>query len=74
MRHIRDRGLAASRAAGRRAVAVVRARLAVLHHDQRGYTTEQVIVTALLAALAIGVVGIIAKIVTDWANSLAGPG
>ena len=38
--------------------------------DDAGYSTETVIVTALLAILALAVVGIIAVKVTDKANGI----
>lgn len=45
-------------------------RLRVLRRDERGMTTETVIITALLAALAIAAVGIIYTKVTNKANSI----
>lgn len=48
----------------------LRARLSELRKDEGGYSTEAVIVTALLAGLAIVVVGIIAVKVTNKANDI----
>ena len=53
-------------AAGRGAGAWLRDRL----RDDAGYTTETVIVTALLAAAALAVIGIIVAKVTGLANSI----
>ena len=44
--------------------------LGALRRDQRGYSTEAVVVTAALAALALVVVGIIAFKVTQQANGI----
>ncbi|UGQ13589.1 hypothetical protein LO772_08280 [Yinghuangia sp. ASG 101] len=46
------------------------ARLRELARDERGYSTETVLVTALLVALAIAVIAIIALKVTNKANSI----
>lgn len=46
----------------------LRARIRELAHDERGYSTETVVVTALLVALAIIVIGIIATKVKDKAT------
>ena len=46
-------------------------RLRALHGDQRGYSTEAVVITAALATLAIVVMGIIAFKVTQQANSIS---
>ncbi|UGQ10521.1 hypothetical protein LO772_27300 [Yinghuangia sp. ASG 101] len=48
----------------------LRARIRELARDERGYSTETVLVTALLVALAIAVIGIIALKVTDKAKSI----
>lgn len=45
-------------------------RLAAARDEQGGYSTEAVIVTALLVALAIAAVGIIATKVLAKANSI----
>lgn len=45
-------------------------RLRTRLRDDAGYSTETVIVTALLVVLAIAVVGIIAAKVTDKASSI----
>ena len=45
-------------------------RRAAHDHDEGGYSTEAVIVTALLVALAIAAVGIIATKVLAKANSI----
>lgn len=53
------------------AVGVLRARLAAVRTDRdAGYTTETVVITALLVALAIAAVGIIASKVLAKANGL----
>ena len=49
---------------------VMRSRLAVARQDQRGMTTETVIITAVLAALALAVTAIIVAKVTNKANSI----
>lgn len=52
---------------------VVRARLAEVRRRARsdaGYTTETIVVTALLAILALAVVGIVVAKVTAKANSI----
>ena len=46
------------------------AQLRTLQRDQRGYSTEAVVVTAALATLALLVVGIIAYKVTQQANGI----
>ena len=48
----------------------LRARLAEARADQRGMTTETVIITAVLAGLAIAVTAIIVTKVTNKANSI----
>ena len=45
-------------------------RLRTLCRDQRGYSTEAVVVTALLVALAIAAVGIITAKVISKANAI----
>ena len=53
--------------------AMLRTRAAALNrhrHDDAGYTTETVVVTALLVALAIAAVALIAKAVIAKANGL----
>lgn len=45
-------------------------RLRALNADQRGYSTEAVVVTALLVALALLAVGIITAKVISRANSI----
>ncbi|HVV12109.1 hypothetical protein [Amycolatopsis sp.] len=52
-------------------LARIRAELERLHRDDTGYSTEAVVVTALLAALAIAVIAIIAIKVTQRANSIS---
>lgn len=47
-----------------------RAELERLRHDEGGYSTEAVVVTALLAALAIAVIAIIVIKVTQKANGI----
>lgn len=50
---------------------LLRARLAAARGDERGYSTEAVVVTALLVALAIVALGIIAAKVIGKANSIS---
>jgi hypothetical protein len=69
--YVKERGLVVSRLnpVTRR----VRARLAEIRHAMRsdaGYTTETVLITALLAILALAVVGIIVAKVTAKAHSI----
>lgn len=45
-------------------------RVRALSRDQRGYSTEAVVVTALLVALAIAAVGIITAKVISKANAI----
>jgi general stress protein CsbA len=49
---------------------VLRQRLADARHDERGMTTETVIITAILAALALAVGAIIVYKVTTKANNI----
>ncbi len=51
-------------------VGVLRARLAASKHDERGMTTETVIITAVLALLAITAGAIITAKVMGKANSI----
>ena len=46
-------------------------RLRALQHEQRGYSTEAVVVTAALATLAIAVTAVIAFKVLQQANNVA---
>ncbi len=48
----------------------VRARLAVVRADERGYTTETVVLTAIMVLLAIAVGGIITVKVLAKANAI----
>ena len=50
--------------------AYFRTRIDDLRADERGYTTETVVVTALLVALAIAVIAIIVVKVTQKANGI----
>ncbi|MDQ2792009.1 MAG: hypothetical protein M3Y73_20775 [Actinomycetota bacterium] len=52
-------------------IAVIRARIETVRADERGYTTETVVVTALLVALAIAVLALIAAAVIDKARQLS---
>jgi len=52
------------------AAAAMWRRLRSLSRDQRGYSTEAVVVTALLVALAIAAVGIITAKVISKANAI----
>ncbi|HEU0089848.1 MAG TPA: hypothetical protein VFQ77_19735 [Pseudonocardiaceae bacterium] len=54
-------------------IAVIRTRIQAVRADDRGYTTETVIVTALLVTLALAVIAIIAAAVTDKANRILTP-
>jgi hypothetical protein len=54
----------------RLAARITQARVRAATEPDAGYTTETVVITALLIILAIGAVGIIAAKVTDKANSL----
>ncbi len=47
------------------------ARLGTLQHEQRGYSSEAVVVTAALVALALAVTAIIAYKVVQQANNIA---
>jgi hypothetical protein len=51
--------------------AYFRTRIDDLRADERGYTTETVVVTALLVALAIAVIAIIVVKVTQKANGIS---
>lgn len=51
-------------------IARIRTELDRLRHDQGGYSTEAVVVTALLAALAIAVIAIIVAKVIAKANDI----
>ncbi|MFF5990419.1 MULTISPECIES: hypothetical protein [Pseudonocardiaceae] len=51
-------------------IARIRAELERLRRDEAGYSTEAVVVTALLAALAIAVIAIIVIKVTQKANGI----
>ncbi|GGM81151.1 hypothetical protein GCM10012275_59770 [Longimycelium tulufanense] len=53
-------------------IATVRARIEQIRADERGYSTETVLVTALLVAAAIVVIGIIVAAVTRKANEIGG--
>lgn len=46
-------------------------RLQLLREDDRGMTTETIVVTALLVTLALGAVALIANAVTNRANNVA---
>ncbi len=52
---------------------VLLGRLRAARGDDRGMTTETVIITALLAALAIATVVVITAKVTDWGDSIPDP-
>ncbi|MHB8533258.1 MAG: hypothetical protein ACYDC2_11120 [Solirubrobacteraceae bacterium] len=52
-------------------MAVLWVRLRALHGDQRGYSTEAVVVTAALATLAIAVTAVIAYKVMQQASNVA---
>ncbi|MCE7007091.1 hypothetical protein LWC34_30315 [Kibdelosporangium philippinense] len=48
----------------------VRAELSRLRQEEHGYSTEAVVVTALLAALALAAIAIIVVKVTEKANGI----
>jgi hypothetical protein len=52
-------------------VARIRAGLERLRHDERGYSTEAVVVTAVLVAAAIAVLAIIIAKVVEKANGIS---
>jgi hypothetical protein len=52
-------------------MATLWARLRALQEEQRGYSTEAVVVTAALATLAIAVTAVIAYKVLSQANNVA---
>ena len=49
----------------------LRARLDAVREDQGGYSSEAVVITALLVALAIAAGGIIVTKITDKANDIS---
>jgi hypothetical protein len=51
-------------------IARIQAKLERLRHDEGGYSTEAVVVTALLAAAAIAVMAIIVIKITQKANGI----
>ncbi len=53
-------------------VTTVRARIERLRADERGYSTETVLVTALLVAAALVVIAIIVSAITKKANEIGG--
>ena len=53
-----------------RLIAVLRARLAEARHDEAGYTTETILVTALLAACALAAVGYLVALIIAKAHSI----
>ncbi|WP_406692797.1 hypothetical protein REH65_14425 [Saccharopolyspora sp. ID03-671] len=53
-------------------IATTRARIDAIRTDERGYSTETVLVTALLVAAAIAVIAIIVAAVTRKANEIGG--
>ncbi|OLT41716.1 hypothetical protein BJF85_04680 [Saccharomonospora sp. CUA-673] len=53
-------------------VATVRDRIEQIRADERGYSTETVLVTALLVAAAIAVIAIIVAAITRKANEIGG--
>lgn len=48
----------------------IRAHLQHLRHDEAGYTSETVLVTALLVALALVVIGVLVTLVTNKVHSI----
>lgn len=53
-------------------IATARAQIDAIRADERGYSTETVLVTALLVAAAIAVIAIIVAAVTRKANEIGG--
>ena len=53
-----------------RLIAVLRARLAGARRDEAGYTTETILVTALLAACALAAVGYLVSLIIAKAHSI----
>ena len=51
-------------------IARIRAELERLHHDEGGYSTETVVVTALLIALAIAALALLAAAVLKKAGGI----
>ena len=49
---------------------VIRARLAEARNDEAGYTTETILVTALLAACALAAVGYLVTLIIAKAHSI----
>ncbi|MHB1927838.1 MAG: hypothetical protein ACYCUG_00105 [Acidimicrobiales bacterium] len=54
----------------RHLLGVIRARLAEARHDEAGYTTETILVTALLAAAALAAVGYLVTLIIAKAHSI----
>lgn len=52
-------------------MALIRTRVGELRHDEDGYSTEAVVVIALLVAMAIAAVGIITAKVLAKAHSIS---
>ncbi|GAA5121009.1 hypothetical protein [Haloechinothrix salitolerans] len=53
-------------------VATVRARISQIRADEGGYSTEFVLITALVVAAALTVLGIITAAITQKANEIGG--
>jgi hypothetical protein len=53
-----------------RLIAVLRSRLAEVRDDEAGYTTETILVTALLAACALAAVGYLVALIIAKAHSI----
>lgn len=53
-----------------RLIAVLRARLVEARRDEAGYTTETILVTALLAACALAAVGYLVSLIIAKAHSI----
>jgi hypothetical protein len=54
----------------RHLLGVIRDRLAEARHDEAGYTTETILVTALLAAAALAAVGYLVTLIIAKAHSI----
>jgi hypothetical protein len=54
----------------RHLLGVIRGRLAEARHDEAGYTTETILVTALLAAAALAAVGYLVTLIIAKAHSI----
>ena len=59
------------------AFGVLRTRLSVARHDERGYTTETILITAALAVCALALIGVIVTRIQTTGSKIhtgTGPG